>query len=104
MARWAVANMNRGELDGHRILNTSTYDVMWKPAAVGSGPAPAGISWFIGEVNGQKTISHGGGDDGFRTRLVMFPDKKLAVVFMTNCEHANLNAIQEAALKVALSQ
>jgi hypothetical protein len=28
MARWAIANMNRGELDGARILKSSTYEVM----------------------------------------------------------------------------
>src|SRR5215813_3373118 len=33
MSRWAIANMNRGELDGTRILKDSSYDVMWKPAA-----------------------------------------------------------------------
>src|SRR5258708_1263572 len=28
MARWAMANLNRGELDGKRILKDSTYDLM----------------------------------------------------------------------------
>ena len=37
MARWAMANVNRGELDGHRILKASTYDVMWKPVQLGTG-------------------------------------------------------------------
>jgi CubicO group peptidase (beta-lactamase class C family) len=39
MARWAIANMNRGELEGHRILQTATHDVMWKPANQLGGPA-----------------------------------------------------------------
>ncbi len=101
MARWAMANMNRGELDGKRILKASTYDVMWKPASAGSAPAPVGISWFVGEINGQKAISHNGGDDGFLTRLVMFPDKKLAFVYMTNCDFAKMKPIQDPTLKVA---
>jgi CubicO group peptidase (beta-lactamase class C family) len=104
MARWAMANMNRGELDGHRILKASTYDVMWKPVQLGTGTSPVGISWFIGQIDGRKTISHSGGDDGFRTKLLMFPDQKVAIVFMTNCEHAQLAAIQAAALKAAFQQ
>jgi hypothetical protein len=41
MARWAIADMNRGELKGARILMASTYHVMWKPAGVfGGKPSP----------------------------------------------------------------
>jgi CubicO group peptidase (beta-lactamase class C family) len=38
MARWALANLNHGELDGRRILNEQTYDIMWKPAHKLSNP------------------------------------------------------------------
>jgi CubicO group peptidase (beta-lactamase class C family) len=38
MARWAIANMNRGELEGHRILQASTHDMMWRPAHQPGGP------------------------------------------------------------------
>ena len=81
MARWAIVNMNRGEIDGHRILKASTYDVMWKPFAEvefcrGSGPCRkpgswVGISWFIETKDGRTTVSHGGGDDGFITELLI---------------------------------
>src|SRR5262245_24715575 len=52
MARWAVANMNRGELEGHRILQASTHDMMWNPAHQLGGPggdghiSAVGISWW----------------------------------------------------------
>lgn len=104
MARWAMANMNRGELDGARILQASTYDVMWKPAAeFGGRPSPTGISWFLREYRGHKVVEHGGGDTGFRTGLTMLPDQKVAVVWMTNGDWLrNGNAITNAALDVAL--
>jgi CubicO group peptidase (beta-lactamase class C family) len=104
MARWAMANMNRGELDGVRILKASTYDVMWKPAAeFGGKPSPAGISWFLEDYRGNKMISHGGGDTGFLTGLAMLPEKKIAVVWMTNADWLpNTGAVTRAALDVAL--
>jgi CubicO group peptidase (beta-lactamase class C family) len=104
MARWAIANMNRGELDGARILKASSYDVMWKPAAESSGEAsPAGISWFLGQYRGQKLIEHGGGDTGFRTHLAMLPDKRIAVVWMTNADWLRDGAtLTHAALDLAL--
>ena len=104
MTRWAIANMNRGELDGVRILKTSTYDVMWKPSGeFGGKPSPAGISWFLEEYRGNSMISHDGGDTGFLTGLAMLPEKKIAVVWMTNAEWLpNTDAVTHAALDVAL--
>jgi CubicO group peptidase (beta-lactamase class C family) len=101
MARWAMANMNRGELDGNRILKVATYDVMWKPA--GEQFTRVGVSWFLGEHRGHRTVSHGGGDTGFRSNLVMIPDLKIAVVMMSNFDGASsLGQITPAALDVAL--
>ena len=104
MARWALANLNHGELDGRRILNEQTYDIMWKPAHKLSDSDGVGISWFLGEYRGQATVSHGGGDTGYATFLVLLPEKKIAVVFMANCDWAGKGRgqIAHAALDVAL--
>jgi CubicO group peptidase (beta-lactamase class C family) len=106
MARWAMANINRGELDGARILKASTYDLMWKPAARTGSPSSlgkrVGISWFLGERMGVPTVSHGGGDDGFRTYLVLAPDRKAGVVVMSNTDRVPLPKIVDAALEAAL--
>jgi len=87
MARWAIANMNRGELDGHRILDSSTYDLMWQRRGPRAGKASIGISWFLGELDGEKSVFHDGGDDGFRTMLVMVPERKFAFISMANCDY-----------------
>jgi CubicO group peptidase (beta-lactamase class C family) len=98
MARWAIANMNHGELDGKRILKESTYDLMWKPVP----GRPVGISWFVGEYRNMVRISHGGSDDGFLTNITMIPEKKLAVIAMTNCQWIGVGgALTTAALDVA---
>lgn len=104
MARWAIANMNRGELDGARILKSSTYEVMWKSAGKFNGKAsPAGISWFLDNYKGNELIGHDGGDTGFLTELAMLPDKKIAVVWLANADWIpNTDGITEAALDVAL--
>jgi CubicO group peptidase (beta-lactamase class C family) len=101
MSRWAMANMNRGELDGKRILKDSTYDIMWKPA--GEKWQQIGISWFLGKYREHRTISHSGGDTGFVSNLVMIPDQSIAVVMMSNYDRATLRPLTNAALDVALS-
>ncbi len=100
MARWAMANMNRGELDGKRILQASTYDVMWKPA--GEQWGHIGISWFLRKHREYPTVSHSGGDVGFVSNLVMVPDRSIAVVLMSNFDRTSIGGITNAALDVAL--
>jgi CubicO group peptidase (beta-lactamase class C family) len=100
MARWAMANLNGGELDGQRILKSSTYDLMWKPAIdvefcrpngeCRKPGAQAGISWFLETKNGRLFVSHSGGDDGFVTLIVLVPDLNMAFLWMQNSEHAGM--------------
>ena len=104
MARWALANLNHGELDGRRILKEQTYDIIWKPAHKLSDGRAVGISWFLGEYRGQATVSHSGGDTGYATFLMLLPDKKMAVFLMANCDWLGdaRAQIAHAALDVAL--
>ncbi len=107
MSRWAMANLNRGELDGKRILKTSTYDLMWKPALeiefcrdaahqdCRKPGGSVGISWFIGDHRGHTSISHSGGDDGFVSYLLLVPDTEMALVLMCNSSHAGISLPQK---------
>ncbi|HEY6120773.1 MAG TPA: serine hydrolase domain-containing protein [Pyrinomonadaceae bacterium] len=113
MARWAMVNLNYGKLDGKRILNSSTYDLMWKPTAevefCRGGPcrkpgSSVGLSWFLEEKDGRLIVSHGGGDDGFISAFVLIPSRKFAFVMMTNSDSAGiplLKQIQAEALSLA---
>jgi CubicO group peptidase (beta-lactamase class C family) len=100
MARWMIVNINRGELDGHRILKSSTYDLLWKPSA----PIPerkwhVGISWFLADADREQIVMHSGGDDGFTTHLAFAPARKAGVVMMFNGDHvSSIKAIWEAAM------
>jgi hypothetical protein len=63
------------------------------------------ISWFLRDLRGTKAVFHSGGDDGFITRLILFPEKKAAVVWMVNCDDnsAGLSGIDDAAVAAALN-
>jgi len=112
MTRWAMANMNHGELDGRRILPESTYAAMWKPTeevgepAVGTFVTAEGISWYLGAYRSHFLVTHSGGDLGFITDLAMLPDRKIAVVWMANCDWIDAGPINGpityAALDTAL--
>lgn len=104
MVRWMLVNMNRGELDGHRILKGSTYDVLWKPAVEVPKDQHVGISWFLMDHKGQQVVMHGGSDDGFLTMLIFMPARKTGVVVMVNTDHAPMFGIGKKAFLVALGE
>lgn len=111
MTRWAIANLNRGQLRGRRILRAKTYDAMWQSARElddlpgGSGTS-VGLGWFLKSHRGNSLITHSGGDTGFRSDLALLPVKGIAVVWMSNCDWIDsgpLNGpVTYAALDVAL--
>lgn len=102
MMRWGMANLNRGELGGRRILKAETHALMWQPAVPGFDDTFVGISWFMGSYKGEKTVAHGGGDVGFRTYFLMVPERKLAVVTMGNSDGYDSPAVANLVLDVAL--
>ncbi len=67
MSRWAMANMNRGELDGARILKDSTYGVMCKPVAERAPQVHVGISLFLRDLRGSRAAFHNGRSPGSST-------------------------------------
>jgi CubicO group peptidase (beta-lactamase class C family) len=106
MSRWAIANLNRGELDGKRILKATTYDLLWKPVAdVGiRGHSKVGISWFLQEAEGHHFVLHSGGDVGFESLVILAPDDKIAVVAMGNYSGSNsyVGELTVAAMKLMM--
>ena len=97
MARFAQANLNRGELDGTRILPEPYFDEMWTaynepsfgdfvlgniyPAAVF---AEDGLGWFIFDQAGNPMVHAYGGEHGYQADVMLSPDHGLAVITMGN--------------------
>jgi CubicO group peptidase (beta-lactamase class C family) len=108
MSQWAIANMNRGELEGRRILDASSYELLWAPA-VGVGARDGrmvhvGLSWFLSDYAGYQTVSHGGRDIGYQTNFVMVPDAGVAVIVLSNYFGLDdtVNEVTDLALELAL--
>ena len=109
MLRWARANLRRGELDGARILEAPSYDEMWKPgrdlmATLGARAKQAGVampydslavglSWLLATKRGRHLVMHSGGDEGFRTDLLLAPDEGIGIVVLVNGDRADPGAL-----------
>lgn len=108
MNRWAMVNLNRGELDGQRILKESSYDLLWNPQAdTTQSGAKVGLSWFLTQRGGHRVVSHAGEDDGFQSYLMLAPDDLISIVAMSNFSSDEcyfLDDITNAAMDMLLSE
>ena len=87
MARWMLASLNRGSLDGARILEPASYDEMWKlqfrstSETVTDDPA---LGWWVSRQYGEKVMQHDGGDDGFVSNLRLWTESGVGIVMLCN--------------------
>jgi CubicO group peptidase (beta-lactamase class C family) len=93
MAKWALANLNRGELNGTRILADSTYDEIWKvqvdpalppPQSFGYGFGTYSFGWNIQQIGEHPIVTHAGGELGFCSYITLAVKDAIGVVAMAN--------------------
>lgn len=101
MCRWMLANLNRGELDGTRILKEESYAEMWNGK---DGTPQIGLSWFLRDFRGQRMVDHSGGDTGFNSFCGLLPDARIGVVVMVNADISPVQELATAALLAALGE
>jgi CubicO group peptidase (beta-lactamase class C family) len=103
MTAWMQANLNRGELGGRRILQASSYELLWaKATRVGPGSF-IGLSWFIRDRGGRRVVFHSGGDTGFRSYIMLLPDDGIGVVLASNWDETPREVLIEAILDMVLA-
>jgi len=85
MGRFAMALLNGGELDGHRILQAETLAAMWTPQFRAS-PAlpPICMGFYETWRNGLHFIGHDGDLLAFHSRFLLQPQKKLVIFISYN--------------------
>jgi CubicO group peptidase (beta-lactamase class C family) len=85
LARWLV-NLDEGIVGGEQVLSLmhNTRAVLNSGDTLGYA---MGLS--IGEYRGLRTVGHSGGDAGFRTYAVRFPDQALSVNVLGNLGSVN---------------
>ena len=103
MTRWMIANLNRGAYNGARILQAESFDLLWTPTTTTSGRSEVGLSWFLYEYESHRVISHGGGDTGFRSYILLLPDDDIGIVLASNWQGTDSSEITFAMLDLVLA-
>ncbi len=92
MARWLLAQLNGGELDGKAVMSAETVARQHAPHIVlpddQTFPASTrhayGLGWLIGRYRDRRLFEHAGGIDGFQTECMLLPDHGIGVAVLTN--------------------
>jgi CubicO group peptidase (beta-lactamase class C family)/pimeloyl-ACP methyl ester carboxylesterase len=91
MTRWMQVHLNRGELDGVRILQPESYDVLWNVEAptgldefFGPWIGQYGLGWAVAEDGGHFLAGHPGGANGQNIGFQLAPDDNLGVTVLAN--------------------
>jgi CubicO group peptidase (beta-lactamase class C family) len=92
MARWLLAQLGGGQMDGQAVMSPDTVARQHQPHIVlpedRTFPASTrhayGLGWLIGRYRDHRLLEHGGGIDGFQTECMLLPDDGIGVAVMTN--------------------
>lgn len=84
MAEWVRFVLNRGVVDGKRLVSEAGYNEWIKPQMKVGVTSSYGFGWFLQNWNGMKVVQHGGNIDGFNSLVAMVPERKIGFVMLTN--------------------
>jgi CubicO group peptidase (beta-lactamase class C family) len=105
MAHWIQVQLGGGQIPGSdkRLFSAASGKEMWKPVTpMPSATLPGALAdatpqfrsyalgWIAQDYRGHKILLHAGGTIGFRSMLVLLPEKKVGFMIMENAEDTAL--------------
>lgn len=96
MARFAIAVMADGMLDGSRVLSSDAVRLLTTGVAPipGDSAAKYAFGLMVSGQPGRRVWRHGGSINGFDAMLTMYPDLELAIVVHDNRGGSPLSGIE----------
>jgi CubicO group peptidase (beta-lactamase class C family) len=98
LVKFAIA-VNTGGL-----VKPSTLEHMWTRQKMRDGQETNyGLGWGVGQVAGQRLVSHSGGQAGTSTLLTLLPGKGIAIAAMSNLQNISLDRLTQQIGSILLS-
>ena len=95
MAQWLRMQLGKGSYNGKQIISERMVEEMHTPQMIippsanmvalpGINFVNYGLGWVVHEYHNSVVVQHGGQTDGMRSIGLIVPEKKIAVVVLTN--------------------
>lgn len=100
MLTFARFHMGDGKVNGKRVLKAASLRHMQTPRQHATGLDWIGLSWFMRTTaKGLKVVLHGGATAGQNSGFWFIPEKKFALIVLTNSSETVTSNIFNAALQ-----
>lgn len=91
LAQFLKMTCSNGVADGRRILESKTLQQMMTPQFVEANTNSGfGLGFYVGELDGQRSLSHSGVVYGFATEIKALPDAGLGAVAIATRDAVNI--------------
>ena len=104
MAKWLALQLAHGRFpSGGRLFSEAAHATMWKPEMLQpSEPLPEALrlteptfntyalGWDVSDYRGARIVSHGGAVLGFKSVVVLLPEKDVGFAVTINCEDGEI--------------
>lgn len=101
LARFAIAFLNDGKLDGKQVFSPAVIKQMSEPRAKmlsAADDTSYGYGLFMNTSRGVRQIWHDGSMTGYSAQMLMIPSERFAVIILSNTDGAVLDKTKEAAI------
>ena len=90
-----LAKWNRA-LERHTLVSATAQRLAWTPGKLADGHETAyGFGWFVERDRGMMRLRHTGESRGFTNAIVLYPERRLTVVVLTNRSDGNTGDIAQ---------
>ena len=98
LAKW-LQNFEDGRVGGREVI-----EQMQEQGVLNNGKMISyAFGLVIGEHKGLRTVSHSGGDAGYRSHVVLFPEQRFSVVVLSNLGSFNTSRLARQVADIYLS-
>lgn len=84
MSRWLRLQINRGEIDGKRVVGEAALTHTWRPQVAVTDTASYASGLVAQADSAGRLVWHNGGTHGFASFLGFDPDRRVGIVVLTN--------------------
>lgn len=104
LARFAIAILNVGKIDGKQILSSFVVANLMKPQFYlpGEDKSFYGYGLLGFEDRGVKTVSHGGASRGYGSTIFFAPEQKIAIIVLANTSGQTLPKSRQKVMEMLL--
>jgi CubicO group peptidase (beta-lactamase class C family) len=100
VARFMLAYLGHGALDGRRILQPESIRLLTETAPIDG----RGLGWVVGAMSGLQFLEHWGGGPGFATFMRLYPDRGLGIAVLANGTDLDRSGLADLLAMMELSR